>query len=389
MKRENVKMSVQSFEVHIPDTILHDLHERLAHTRWPDEIPDTGWDYGTNLDYLKELVDYWHYKFNWHEQEVKLNKFSQFKTLVDGVNIHFIHMRGKCANPLPIILTHGWPDSFYRFYKVIPMLTDPERFGGKAEDSFDVVIPSLPGFGFSSRMAMSDRAVADLWAKLMIESLGYKKFMAAGGDLGSGVTKFLALKHPKVVAGIHLTDVGYPTGQEDFSALSEAEQQFVHLMQRWLFTEGAYILIQTTKPQTLGYSLNDSPAGLASWIIEKFYSWSDCKGSIENRFTKDELLTNIMIYWVTQTINSSIRMYSENARDTYVQNTSTNRYVRSQIPAAVAAFPSDAPFPREWAERNVNLKRWIKMPTGGHFAALEEPELFVNDLREFFREFRE
>ena len=284
-------------------------------------------------------MDYWHYKFNWHEQEVKLNKFSQFKALVDGVNIHFIHMRGKSTNPLPIILTHGWPDSFYRFYKVIPMLTDPERFGGKAEDSFDVIIPSLPGFGFSSRMAMTDRAVADLWAKLMIEFLGYKKFTAAGGDLGSGVTKFLALKHPDVVSGIHLTDVGYPTGQEDLSALSEAEQQFVHLMQRWLFTEGAYILIQTTKPQTLGYGLNDSPAGLASWIIEKFYSWSDCKGSIENRFTKDELLTNIMIYWVTQTINSSIRMYSENARATYVQNTSNNKYVRSQVPAAVASVP--------------------------------------------------
>ena len=301
-------MSVQPFEVHIPDTILHDLQERLAHTRWHDEIPDSGWDYGTNLSYLKELVDYWHYKFNWHEQEVKLNKFSQFKAQVDGVNIHFIHMRGKSANPLPIILTHGWPDSFYRFYKVIPMLTDPESFGGEAEDSFDVIIPSLPGFGFSSPTPMTDRAVAGLWAKLMVDFLGYKKFMAAGGDLGSGVTKFLALKHPDAVAGIHLTDVGYPTGQEDFSTLSDAEQQFVSFNQGWMFAEGAYIMIHTTKPQTLGYGLNDSPAGLASWIIEKFYSWSDCNGSIENRFTKDELLTNIMIYWVTQTINSSIRM---------------------------------------------------------------------------------
>jgi pimeloyl-ACP methyl ester carboxylesterase len=382
-------MSVQPFEVHIADTILHDLQERLAHIRWPDEIPDSGWDYGTNLGYLKELVDYWHHKFNWHEQEVKLNKFNQFESLVGGVNIHFIHMRGKSANPLPIILTHGWPDSFYRFYKIIPMLIDPERFGGGEEDSFDVIIPSLPGFGFSSRMTMADRAVADLWAKLMVEFLGYKKFMAAGGDLGSGVTKFLALKHPDVVTGIHLTDVGYPTGQEDYSTLSEAEQQFVGFNQRWLFTEGAYIMIHTTKPQTLGYGLNDSPAGLASWIIEKFYSWSDCKGSIENRFTKDELLTNIMIYWVTQTINSSIRMYSENAQAIYEQNGSTNKYVRSQTPAAVAAFPADAPFPHEWAERNVNLKRWTKMPRGGHFAALEEPELYVNDLREFFREFRE
>jgi pimeloyl-ACP methyl ester carboxylesterase len=382
-------MSIQPFEVHVPGTTLHDLQERLAHTRWPDAIPDRGWDYGTNLSYLRELIDYWHCKFNWHEQEVKLNKFNQFKAQVDGVNIHFIHMRGKSANPLPIILTHGWPDSFYRFYKVIPLLTDPERFGGEVEDSFDVIIPSLPGFGFSSPMTMTDRAVADLWANLMVEFLGYKKFMAAGGDLGSGVTKFLALKHPDVVAGIHLTDVGYPTGQEDYSTLSEAEQQFIGFNQRWLFAEGAYIMIHTTKPQTLGYGLNDSPVGLASWIVEKFYSWSDCQGSIENRFTKDELLTNIMIYWATQTINSSIRMYAENARATYGQNASTNNYVRNQIPAAVAAFPGDAPFPREWAERNVNLKRWTKMPRGGHFAALEEPQLYVNDLREFFREFRE
>ena len=211
-------------------------------------------------------------------------------------------MRGKGANPLPIILTHGWPDSCYRFYKVIPMLTDPERFGGKAEDSFDVVIPSLPGFGYSSHRAKDDMAFAELWMRLMIELLGYKKFTAAGGDLGSGVTKSLALNHPDVVAAIHLTDVGYPTGQEDFSTMSEAEQQFVGLIQRWLFTECAYLMIQATKPQALGYGLNDSPAGLASWIVEKFYAWSDCKGCIENKFTKDELLTYIMIYWVTETI---------------------------------------------------------------------------------------
>jgi pimeloyl-ACP methyl ester carboxylesterase len=223
MKKDNVKMSVQPFEVHIKDTVLHDLHERLVHTRWPDVISDSGWDYGTNLDYLKELVDYWQQKFNWREEEAKLNKFDQFKALIDGVNIHFIHMRGKGANPLPIIITHGWPDSFYRFYKVIPMLIDPERFGGKAEDSFDVIIPSIPGFGFSDRKTMTDGTVAELWAKLMTELLGYKKFTAAGGDLGSGVTKFLALQHPDVVAAIHLTDVGYPTGQEDFSVLSEAE----------------------------------------------------------------------------------------------------------------------------------------------------------------------
>jgi pimeloyl-ACP methyl ester carboxylesterase len=381
-------MNIQPFEVHVSDTTLYDLQKRLAQTRWPDEIPDSGWNYGTDLGYLKELVDYWQHKFNWREQEVKLNKFDQFKAQVDGVNIHFIHMKGKGTNSTPIILTHGWPDSFYRFYKVIPMLTDPKKFGGKAEDSFDVVIPSLPGFGFSDRKAMTDATIAELWAKLMTKLLGYKRFTAAGGDLGSGVTKALALKHADVVAAIHLTDVGYLTGLEDFSTMSEAEQQFAGFIQRWLLTEGAYIFIQSTKPQTLGYGLNDSPIGLASWIVEKFYAWSDCKGKIENRFTKDELLTNIMIYWITETINSSIRMYSENARATFAQNVPMTKLVRSQVPAAVALFPADAPFPREWAERNVNLKRWTKMPRGGHFAALEEPELFVSDLREFFQNFR-
>ena len=381
-------MNISPFEVHIPDTTLHDLQTRLARTRWPDEIPGGGWNYGTNLDYLKELVDYWQQKFNWREEEAKLNKFDHFKAQVDGVNIHFVHVRGKGANPTPIILTHGWPDSFYRFYKIIPMLTDPEKFGGKAEDSFDVIIPSIPGFGFSDRKTMTDGTVAELWAKLMTELLGYKKFTAAGGDLGSGVTKSLALTYANVVTAIHLTDVGYPTGQEDFSSMSEAERQFASFNQHWLFTEGAYIMIQATKPQTLGYGLNDSPVGLASWIVEKFYAWSDCKEDIESRFTKDELLTNIMIYWVTETINSSIRMYLENARAIYTQS-STAKHVSSQIPTAVASFPADAPFPREWAERNVNLKRWTKMPRGGHFAALEEPELFVSDLREFFRDFRQ
>lgn len=383
-------MNIQQFEVHIPDTLLHDLEERLALARWPDEIPDSGWTYGTNLGYPKELIDYWQHKFKWREQEAKLNKFDQFKTLVDGVNIHFIHMRGKGANPIPIILTHGWPDSFYRFYKVIPMLTDPERFGGKAEDSFDVIIPSLPGFGFSDRKAMPDEAIAEIWAKLMGEILGYKKFTAAGGDLGSGVTKYLALNHADLVSAIHLTDVGFPTGQELSEAvqMSEAEQEFARFIQHWLFTEGAYFMIQATKPQTLGYSLNDSPVGLASWIVEKFYAWSDCNGNVENRFTKDELLTNIMIYWITETSSSSSRMYMENTRATFAKPPTPGR-VRSEVPAAVALFPADAPLPREWAERKVNLKRWTKMPRGGHFAALEEPELFVSDLREFFRDFRQ
>jgi pimeloyl-ACP methyl ester carboxylesterase len=242
-------MNIQPFEVHIPNTILNDLQDRLAHIRWPDEIPDSGWNYGTNLGYLKELVDYWQHKFEWREQEVKLNKFDQFKAQVDGVNIHFIHTRGKSANPIPIILTHGWPDTFYRFHKVIPMLTRKVWRQGRGLIRRDHSIATR--LGFSDRKAMTDGAVAELWAKLMTQVLGYKKFTAADGDVGSGVTKCLALKHADVVAAIHLTDVGYPTGQEDFSSMSEAEQQFAGFIQHWLFTEGAYIMIQSTKPQTI------------------------------------------------------------------------------------------------------------------------------------------
>jgi pimeloyl-ACP methyl ester carboxylesterase len=382
-------MRARPFKIEVKQSVLGDLKERLARTRWPDEATGAGWGMGTSLAYVKELADYWQRKYDWRKQEAELNRFKHFKGEVDGTELHFIHEHGKGPNPTPVILTHGWPDSFYRFHKVIPMLTDPGNFGGEARDSFDVVVPSMPGFGFSERKAMPAAAVAELWAKLMTDVLGYDKFMAAGGDLGTDVTKTLAVNHPDVVSAIYLTDVGFPNGTEDFSTMSPAEKEYAGKCQQWWFTEGAYNMLQSTKPQTLGYGLNDSPAGLAAWIVEKFFAWSDSNGNIEKRFTKDELLTNIMIYWVTETINSSIRMYLENARAIYATGGGPKPATRVEVPTGVAAFPGDTVvLPREWAERNVNLKHFTQMKQGGHFGAMEEPGLYAQDLQEFIRELR-
>jgi microsomal epoxide hydrolase len=376
---------IKPFEINIPEATLTDLQERLKRTRWTDSVEGAGWGMGTNANTLKELVAYWQTDYDWRKHEAALNQFKQFKAEVDGVSIHFIYERGKGPNPTPIILTHGWPDSFYRFHKIIPMLTDPEKFGGKANESFDVIVPSLPGFGFSERKSMTGEAVADLWAKLMTEVLGYKQFTAAGGDLGTDVTKTLAIKYPEAVTGIYLTDVGFPNGTEDFASLSPAEQQYAGQCQQWWYTEGAYNMLQSTKPQTLGAGLNDSPVGLAAWIIEKFYLWGDNHGNIEIRFSKDELLTNIMIYWVTETINSAIRMYLENTRAIYATGYGPKPVVKVETPTGVASFPGEmVVLPREWAARNVNLQHFTVMPEGGHFAALEVPELYAGDLRMFF-----
>lgn len=375
-------MSIETFKINVPEAVLQDLKERLAQTRWPDEVEGAGWDYGTNLDYMKGLVDYWQNKYDWRAQEAELNRFNQFRAEVDGMGIHFIYERGKGPDPIPVILTHGWPDSFYRFHKVIPMLTDPAGYGGDPNISFDVIVPSIPGYGFSDRKAMTEDAVADLWAKLMTEVLGYERFAAAGGDYGTLITRSLALNYPDLLIAIHLTDVGYPDNNTDFSTLSPAEQEFAVFIQKWWMEEGAFNMIQSTKPQSLAYGLNDSPAGLAAWIL----SFMNARASVdlEERFTRDELLTSIMIYWVTETINSSIRVYYEMAHT----SPSPDRRKRSSVPAAVAHMPLDAPLPREWAERNVNLKRFTEMPRGGHFSAWEVPELYAKELQEFFSEFR-
>jgi len=381
-------MSIQRFQVNIPQATLDDLRERLARTRWPDAVEGAGWDYGTNLDYLKSLVAYWQHEYDWRAQEAMLNQFAQFRAEIDGFGIHFVHERGQGPNPLPIVITHGWPSSFFEMLKIIPLLTDPARHGGNPADSFDVIVPSLPGFGFSDRpnvRGMTLERTADLWARLMTEALGYGRFAAAGEDWGAMATRQLALKHPELLLGIHLTYLGYPSSLPDQSNLSEAEKRYLSAIQHWVMREGAYALIQSSKPQTLTYGLNDSPTGLAAWIVEKFRSWSDCDGNVERRFSKDELLTNIMIYWVTETINSSVRTYYENA------NTSSSLQPgqRIEVPTDVALFPKDLSLPpREWAERSFRVERWTEMPRGGHFAAMEEPELLAEDIRAFFRPFR-
>jgi epoxide hydrolase len=379
-------MAVQPFRISVPKKVLDDLHARLARTRFPDEVEEAGWDYGTNLGYMKELVDYWQNKYDWRKHEAEINSFTQFKAKVDDVDVHFIHERSKNPNAKPVILTHGWPDSFYRFHKIIPMLTDPEKYGGKAEDSFDVIVPSIPGFGFSDRKAMTSSAVADLWVKLM-NALGYKHFTAAGGDAGAIVTKCLASTYPKEVTAVHLTDVGYPTGQEDVSTMSKAEQAFAGAIKAWWMKEGAFNMIQSTKPQTLAYALNDSPAGLAAWIISMIKSGAD-GDKVDQAFGgRDALLTNIMIYWVTQTIGSSIRRYAEEAKAAFGEGGGAPKAAQpSKVPAAVALFPRESQFPREWAERSLNVKRFTKMPQGGHFAALEVPDVYARDLRESFGE---
>ena len=375
--------SIQPFTINVPQSDLDDLLSRLKATRFTDEPDQAGWNYGMNPSYLRELVDYWQNSYDWRQQEAALNRFPQFQIDIDGITIHFLHIKSSGLSSRPLLLTHGWPDSFYRFCKVIPLLTDPGAHGGDPAQSFDVIVPSIPGFGFSSRVAMNTDKVAEIFQKLMKE-LGYREYLAAGGDLGSTITKSLAVQFPESVKAIHLTDVGYPTGFEDWSTMSPAEQEFGKFIQHWWYTEGAYNMIQSTKPQTLGYGLNDSPAGLAAWILEKFYTWSDCKGNIENSFSKDELITNIMIYWVTQTINTSARAYLEEARAVYTQPGGLRSGQHVDVSTGVAIFPAEAPVPREWADRKVNVQRFTKMQEGGHFAALEKPELWVEEIRAFF-----
>jgi pimeloyl-ACP methyl ester carboxylesterase len=367
-------MSIQPFTISVPQTTLDDLHVRLTRTRWPDEVEGAGWDYGTSMEYMRELAEYWQNTYDWRKHEARLNTLAQFKTEVDGVNIHFIYERGKGPDPTPLLLLHGWPDSFYRFHKVVPLLTDPARYGGDPNASFDVIAPSIPGFGFSDRKAMASDKIADLFVKLMDQTLGYQKFVTAGGDAGTVITLSMARNHPEVLTAIHLTDVGYPDHTTDFASLSPAEQEFAGFIQQWWMREGAYNMVQSTKPQNLAYGLNDSPVGMAAWMMILLRGIKD----------KDELLTNMTIYWVTETIGSSFRWYYEDAHAA----PSPNQGKRPTVPAAVAHSPEDAPLPREWAERQVNLKHFTDFPRGGHFIAWEEPELYARDLQDFMQTLR-
>jgi pimeloyl-ACP methyl ester carboxylesterase len=365
---------VTEFNVSVSQKVLDDLKYRLQNTRWPGEAQGSGWNFGTSESYLQNLVRYWVTEYDWRRHESFLNKYPQYIADVNGVKVHFQYIRGKGKNAKPLILTHGWPDSYYRFHKLIPLLTDGDQ-------SFDLVIPSIPGFGFSDKISLGSEAVADLWKVLMTENLGYEKFYAAGGDVGMGVTKALASKYPEVVAGVHFTDVGYPMGQEDPTTMTEAEKQFAQFVQQWWYAEGAYAMVHATKPQSLAYGLNDSPVALAGWILSMVNAGATPE-ILEQAFGgKDELLTNIMIYWVTQTIATSVRMYKV---DAIAQWGGSQPLQKSNVPAGVAIFPREAQFPKEWAERFVNVVSFRKMKEGGHFAALEVPNIFAEELRSFF-----
>jgi pimeloyl-ACP methyl ester carboxylesterase len=381
------KTSVRPFEINVHDEVLDDLKSRLHRTRWIRPLnDDKGWDYGVNISYLQELIAYWKDSYNWRDHEQKLNQFNQYKVKIGDCELHFIHHKGKGKKNIPLLLLHGWPDSFYRFHKIIPMLIDPGSAGIGTGIAFDVIVPSLPGFGFSkfSKEVLRDQPTryhAGLLFQLMTEILGYRAFGIAGGDGGSPIAQVMAIDYPGSVRAIYITDLGWNRNESDQSVLSRKEKEYLEHTKKLYMKQSAYAMVQATKPQSLAYSLNDSPAGLAAWIMDRFYFWSNDPNHIENSFSKDELITNMMIYWVTQTISSSIRNYWA---DTRSPSLGSKDFV--SIPVGLGLFPKDIGGipPRELAERVLNVQHWKEMPSGGHFTAWEEPQYMASDLVEFF-----
>jgi len=372
-----------------------DLRTRLANTRWPDQPSEPaaagGWNAGTELSYLQELVGYWRSGFDWRRQEALLNTFDNYRTRLQGVDLHFIHQPGIGPAPMPLLLSHGWPGSVWEFHKLIPMLTDPARFGGDPADAFTVIAPSLPGFGFSFRPnqpRLGTEAVADAFAELMTDTLRYPRYAAAGGDLGPFYIARLAHRFPERLHGIHLTILPFRRNPKKPPTPSPQDQEYQRGLE-FMAGETGYSAEQSTKPQTLAYGLTDSPAGLAAWIVEKFRTWSDCGGDIESRFSKDELLTNISIYWFTGAIGSSFWPYYDRAHGAWSMADMVAKGQRIEVPTAYAVFPKETLRPSaELVTQGFNLQRYTRMPAGGHFAALEEPRLLATDLVEFFRAYR-
>jgi pimeloyl-ACP methyl ester carboxylesterase len=386
MRSQPRPISIEPFSVQVDEEILSDLRARLHRTRWPHPAPGAAWGQGTDLEYLRRLLAYWADEFDWRAQERELNRFDHFRADLDGVRIHFVYQRARHGHGMPLILTHGWPSTFVELLSLVPLLTDPQGYGSNGP-AFDVVIPSLPGYGFSERPARTGvnyRCVAALWHRLM-RGLGYERYGAQGGDFGAGVATYMALDDPEPMIGIHLSNLEIaPYTGPGSRPLSAAERAYRAQVQRWDDVERGYSAIQSTKPQTLGYGLNDSPAGLAAWILEKWWSWSDCHGDLEGRLSRDFLLTTVMLYWVTQTITPSMRDYFDNRW----HGVAIGPRDFVHVPTAVASFFHQFVFegepPREWAERLYNVCRWTPMPSGGHFAPVEEPERLASDIAAFF-----
>lgn len=377
---------IEPFSIHVADEVLADLRARLRNTRWPDHIPGVGWRQGTDPEYLRTLVAYWADEFDWRAQERHLNSFAHFRARIDGHTVHFVHERARRGNGIPLIVTSGWPSTFVETLPLIPLLTDPQDHGIDGP-AFDVVAPSLPGYGFSTRPAqvgVNYRYVAGLWHRLM-RGLGYDRYGAQGGDFGAGVATLMALDDPGPMIGIHLSTLEIaPYIGPDVRPLSPAEQAYLADTRRWSDEEGAYRAIQSTKPQTLGYGLNDSPAGLAAWILEKWHSWSDSGGDLEQRFSREFLLTTLTLYWATQTITPSMRDYFDNRWHGVTLGPADVVRVPTAVALFVHHFVAEGVPPREWAERLYHVRRWTPMPSGGHFAPAEEPELLARDLTTFF-----
>jgi microsomal epoxide hydrolase len=380
-------LAIEPFTIAIPDEQLDDLRARLARTRLPAQLPDAGWDYGTERGYLAELLAYWRDEYDWRRAEAMLNAFDNYVTEIDGTRVHFIHVRSPEPDALPLVVTHGWPGSVVEFTEIIRPLSDPGAHGADRADAFHVVCPSIPGYAFSGptrERGWGPRRIAAAWATLMA-GLGYERYGAQGGDWGAMLSTQLGLVDPEHLVGIHLNMVVAPPPPDlDLDHLAADERVALATYAQYRQVDSGYAKLQATKPQTIGYALDDSPAGLAAWIVEKFRTWSDCAGDLERGFTKDQLLDNVMLYWLTGTAHSAGRLYYEAER---LGGSVPDR--RVDVPVGVAAYPGEIIRPaRRWAEQRYDLRHWTEMPRGGHFAAFEEPELLVDDVRAFFRPLR-
>jgi microsomal epoxide hydrolase len=385
----NAAVTPAPFELHVPDAVLADLRERLARTRWPDEPPLAPWSTGASVEYLRELVEYWRTRFDWRAQEAKLNRFRQFTVLLAGIELHFIHEPGRGPDPVPLLLSHGWPGSIVEFTELVPMLTDPARFGGDPRDAFTVVAPSLPGYTLSfkagqARFGVEEIAIA--FRELMTDVLGYARFAAQGGDWGSFITSRLAYDDPDRLIGIHLNMLPVRRDPRMIANPTAEERRYLDQLEHFLKEETGYQWIQGTKPQTLAFALTDSPAGLAAWIVEKFHRWTDNDGDPASAVSRDAMLANITLYWVTGAIGSSFWPY-------YARMHGPWPIPEGQIgvPTGYAEFRREILLPpRSLAERVYSdIRRWTKMARGGHFAALEQPAALAGEIREFFRPLRQ
>jgi microsomal epoxide hydrolase len=382
-------MAGQPFSLRVPDNAITDLRERLARTRFPDQAPGDPWAYGTSVDYLRGLIEYWCTNFDWRAQEARLNAFPQFKAPLHDIDVHFLHVPGKGPNPCPLLLMHGWPGSVFEFMDIIPRLTDPARFGGDPADAFTVVAPSLPGYGMSFRPGQKRfgiEEIADCLADLMTETLGYRRFAAQGGDWGGITASRMGYAHADKLIGIHVNLLAVRRDTNMVSNPTPEERTYLGELAQWLKEETGYQWIQGTRPQTLSFALTDSPSGLAAWIVEKFRVWSDCNGDVESAFTRDQLLANISLYWFTGAIGSSFFPYYFRMHRPWP----IPEGGRIEVPTGYAAFPREIlRAPRSLAERTyTNLQRWTVMSRGGHFAAMEEPDALADDVRAFFRPLR-